>query len=273
MKSVMNRMKMYIFWKEAGFNKQAAYAHWRASSPDCYKERPGRLLDARTRAGDFWPKAIPGRPFKVPQELAAEAAAVFAHGWKPHGDKRRGYDSVLHAARKSPKFREVRAQAGCSDKTLMRAIRREHPRLKRKKVRVRWVLSQKEKKERKRVATLILRLGQGAINATFYIDEASYNFKGWDKYVWVDDDKGEQVVTSPLVTHGRGSKVQLTFAIVVNAVVGPVFFTWLSGTTGVGKKFKVRDGDSPTISGVARACPPASSAVVPRGAPCNQLWQ
>jgi hypothetical protein len=178
-----------------------------------------------------------GPPCRLSDRRVAECVTILLGGFKLAKGKRHYFHSIAQAVSKSKRLKEIMDGAGFkTPKLLLAALKRRVPGLHRRFVRYCFTYSSNNKLERMIYCQLMLWLPEHMMMQllfrVFWIDakklwvvpkgEAVYAPKGADLYV-----------EHPLARGGKGQPVCIHYYIAVNAVLGPVLFMPVTGTTGL----------------------------------------
>jgi hypothetical protein len=185
---------------------------------------------------------------QIPDAKAQRAATYLKTGhWmfipgttirKPQFEHRY-YTSVAMACRHCPELMAIRTKYGLSNRAFLRAMHRADPNLQRRTVRVRYSMTKKLKRERgERAEYLYSRCVQDPafLDRTYYIDECGIVIdnvlrKGAVVYCDAHDEGYKTVIHTEKVDNNKQVKLHILAA--VNAVHGPVYLEFTTGTTDI----------------------------------------
>lgn len=136
-KPIALRVEAATIWKAQNSGplwqrKQAAAAEFRRKFPGAVT-RPGdfcmRWGMRFNSQGSVYDGKRSGRPRKLTGEAAVEAAALLRAPESLRSYPQSGYSSMQDACMRCPRLEEIRLAAGCSYKTMWRAVKRADPQL------------------------------------------------------------------------------------------------------------------------------------------------
>lgn len=259
----LNRAHAFIqvCWAACKPDKRAARRMFREQWHGKKIERVDGLLRKWCERESVFPIPKPGRRPIIDDALAKAAAAIYVRGWADEYGTVRGFRNVEHALAKSESFTDLVGGIKCSPLTVLAAMKRVCPEVGRVRQRVKHVLSDKLKLERRRAAGVLLRMPLYVRKATEWMDEGGFGLHELSEMVWGDKTKGERLVTDNRAPRTKDDYTVLHYCVTVNWAVGPHTLTYLTGTKGMGEEtFKARGLGALTCA-ASRACGTRSSHV------------
>lgn len=228
------------------------------------QELAGSLKDAALyRATKRWGKKLhAGEPLtdsprahkapKMPKEVALRAAQYLKVGhWEfvpatKTSQSRfvhRYYNTMQQACQKCVELQAIRNQYGLSNQELLIAIRAADPQLRRRRVRMKYALSESEMRSRKEGARLLLgrcNRDSSFLDRVFFVDECAIVIdnvmnKGASVYVDAHDKGYLAVIHSERIP--KNKRVKFHFIAAVNAVYGAVYIDFTTGTTDILRQY------------------------------------
>jgi hypothetical protein len=195
-----------------------------------------------TSSISFAPK--PGRPKQLSDQQLRTVVGRITKG-KAVGGSRRPYSSYADAVKHDKVVRDIVLKASITVKTLRRRVATDAPgSVVRGTVYIRAVLGDAHKVARLEAAQRNLKRSMEYWKRVFWLDSAKMYLNLHTTYKGLLTGRATVNVISdsraPYTSNTKGKK--LKFYAVVNALVGPVAFIPVTGTTGHKKKYKVSCG-------------------------------
>lgn len=184
---------------------------------------------------------LAGRPPKLsPQHV--ETAYEGALAWRSHG-RTEPYASEAELATDCPEFKQVLDETGVNATTLIKRIRDVHPHFKRAKLHGETKLTAKHEEKRLAVCKVLLSLEVRLLLRVVFLDAKTIMLNDKDIYGWVDMSKEHSFIKSKPPRYDRHI-ISIKYYAAVNAVLGPVWICYYTGTSGIlathdGKDYKV----------------------------------
>lgn len=189
---------------------------------------------------------------KIPREVALKASQYLKVGhWEfvPATKTRqpqfvhRYYNTVQQACQLCPELQAIRNQYELSNKQFLAAMHAADPNLRRRKVRMKYALNEKEMFERKdRARVLLNRCNQDPtfLDRVFFVDECAIVIdnvmnKGAGVYLDAHDKGYLAVIHSERIP--KNKRVKFHFIAAVNAVHGAVYIEFTTGTTNILRQY------------------------------------
>lgn len=179
-----------------------------------------------------------GRTSIIPPEEAERAAHLFWGGYMAEGQHvyatsiKDGLDNI-------PDLEALRQRWGVTPSTLLRAMKEAEPHLKKRHEERRIQYTPEEKRARLHRAIELRRGARSRLQKIFWIDESHVYIvpKGYTVYA---PPEASLVIEDERLVRDFRKVVKLRFYCVVNAVKGPVYMRFTTGTTGLKTAYKVR---------------------------------
>lgn len=245
MKIMLEQLMTYAPSPSVAFKQMAAEFERVCEGHDV--KRPRRMLEnlyARVKETGTWAdRPRSGRPQQLTEDQVSLCIVVFKRGVGNRRDQNwYGYTSIEHAALLSPLIQRVLDASGVSVDTLWTrmcaAQMREHGKPFRKiNIKVRPALRDDVKAERLEIARLWCRWELDDFKDIFWIDEKTEYVKNISYACYADDGEDSYMVESH---SSLGTCKKLKYIACVNAVLGPVYFKLISGTSDFDSGFAVR---------------------------------
>lgn len=212
------------------------------------------------RTGNVEEEHKSGRPYKVPDAVALEAAQLLAEGtWfsfikkKQRWWEKRGFSTIRDAVRELQRLQEIKQQYGVDDDGLLRAMQRVAPRLKRKTIFFKrkftdeelvarmqlaaWLVQSLPADEAQRVAWLgrLVFIDEGGVSLADYKKES---VKAW----CMDHDPNiHSMVHAPWMKGQKECKVHFIIAVTSHHKFatrnGLVHWEFTTGTTDIRRRW------------------------------------
>jgi hypothetical protein len=190
-----------------------------------------------------------GRTSTIPTEEAERAAWLFWGGYVSEGEH--VYcTSIEDGLENIPALEALRQEWDVSPATMLRHMKEAEPRLKKRREELRRKYTREEKLARLRRAIELRRGFRGRLHRIFWIDESHLYVVPTGQSVYAPPDACLVIEDERLVSDIM-KVIKLRFYCVVNAVFGPVYMKFVTGTTGLKTGFQV---------GAAAICVNACSA-------------
>lgn len=192
----------------------------------------------------------PGRPPKVPHDVALQASTIFKQGKVvkayPHADAERMVDmhvwwtSIDIACQENAALRDLCTLYNITPRRLLKYMRKADPNLVRRRIDVKLDLTKEQRDARKAAAVKLWQRYQNdpdMLNRIYFIDECKFwmsDLAGGAVKVYCDahDEDVRAVLPCKWMRKGKGNeKVKLHFVCAVNAVHGAVYCRFVTGTT------------------------------------------
>ena len=198
-----------------------------------------RMLE-RQSLGDA---ARPGAARQLSEENVDKAIELFLAGNGNEGDEWWGYTSIGHAVADNEEIAAILVEDGVSVQTLwrrmqMRSIETEGKPLKKINIKLKPVLKEDVKQERVDAANLWLEWGLEKLKNVVWIDEKQEYLSPGGTYRCYAPRKMKSFQRADL--NDFSSKDRIKYEAAVNARLGPIYLSFITGTTGMPKRFKVR---------------------------------
>jgi hypothetical protein len=205
--------------------------HWEKHPSGSLADRPGK-----------------GRWSKLTPEAADRAAEILEEGYEGEAEEQEGYTNVQDAYERSPELAAICHAAKVKPATLWKRLRKSHG-LRFVHSPAKRVLTPEQRRERLRVVQLLLSMPRDKLMdyllRTFWIDSKKYRVVAGPR-----KEIGRRGRPVRVRSHVRGGMLNakdrqvINYYAVVNALVGPVLFVEVTGTTGLGwaKPYKVSRG-------------------------------
>lgn len=190
-------------------------------------------------------------PRKVSDAVAKKCAETIKQGYfqkrkcpGPQGDVvevHLYWTSIKAACAQSPYLKQVCQTYGVSPAALLKRMREVDPKLKWKRLTYKNDLTDEQKQRRKEVAGVLLRnvsLIPDFLKRIFFIDECSIWLTASNVNVHVYADAHDRDVSAVMHMPGLkvGAKIKVKVFAVVNALMGPFFIDFTTGTTGLKRR-------------------------------------
>jgi len=185
-----------------------------------------------------------GRVSKISDEEADQCIKIMRDGFKTADGRQWRFASIADALARSKVLRGHANHAKLSPRGFWRRLKRRDPKLTYKSIRLRRLLTREQKRRRRAFAQYMLDLAPTALRdgllRTFFVDAKTMHFNVRSgKFI---SFKGlNETLASPNVYWKSQDVITIKYYAAVNAFVGPVMYTEVTGTTGLkGRRFKVR---------------------------------
>jgi hypothetical protein len=200
------------------------------------------LIEKLIERGNVADRARAGPPLKLDEGKVEECIKLFKQGAVTEDGSWYGYTSIEHAVTECQGIREIVSKSGVALETLWRRMKATQVRLHGRSfnkitIHVRPPLTDEVKAERLRIAAEWAEYQQDDLERFFWIDEKQLYVHNTCYKCYADDDARSRIVESHQVL---GKKKKLKYIACVNAIVGPVYMGFLSGTSDYESGFKVR---------------------------------
>lgn len=187
-----------------------------------------------------------GRRPTLSEDLARACALALCSGYivlerQEAGAKRRFVErqkyfrSVAEAVRMSPLLKSVCEEYGIVPCTLLRNLQRWCPGLRKRHLHPRKALSQQNMDERVEFCEKLMGKPRPALmkylSRVFWIDSKTFYIEPEGRMVWAPADANMTVVDERMPKSRREEK-KIHYYAVVNALLGPVYIEYCTGTTG-----------------------------------------
>jgi hypothetical protein len=171
-----------------------------------------------------------------------ECIKLFKQGVRSEDGSWYGYTSIEHAMTECQGIREIVCESDVALETLWKRMKATQVRLhgrsfKQITIHVRPPLSDEVKADRLRIAAEWAEYQLDDLERFFWIDEKQLYVHNSCYKCYAGDDAMSFIVESHQVL---GKKKKLKYIACVNAIVGPVYMGFLSGTSDYDSGFKVR---------------------------------
>ena len=175
-------------------------------------------------------EAHAGRPAQLSSWHVTEAynAAV---AWKDQG-RNRPYESADQLAELCPGFRQVLGETGVAASTLIKRIQQLYPHFHRARLKARHVLTAHEMAARVSICKQLVSLERQVLLRVVFLDMKTIFMSEDHAYGWLDTSKSaEYGASKPL--RDQGQVLRLKYYGACNAILGPCFIQFVTGTTGI----------------------------------------
>ena len=192
--------------------------------------------------GSVLPTPPPGRRSRMDEELAHECCGLIERGYINENHEHRYFTSMRHALLLCPRLKQILGGTRLTQQQMLRRIKAACPELTRRTLRFVRVLSPATKRERAAYAARMLRMVATTPNGPDATELRRY----LARFMWIDS-KIVYVVPKDCLVYAPAdadlyiedhrlprSKTQIrkiNYYVVVNAVLGPVYFKVVTGTT------------------------------------------
>lgn len=171
-----------------------------------------------------------GRPAQITSGHVAKAYDA-ALAWKNQG-RDRPYASTDELADLCPGFRQVLKETNAAASTLIKRMQQLHPHFHRAKLKARHMLTAHEMAERVSICKQLVSLERQMLLRVVFLDMKTIWMWEHSAYGWIDTSvRAEFGATKPL--RDQGQVIRLKYYGAVNAVLGPFFIQFMTGTTGI----------------------------------------
>lgn len=256
--SVKARILAVICWILSGQSLPGALKHWKG----LYKPAIHGPVSAVRALITYWgprfmetgsienkPRAK--NPRKVSDAVAKKCAETIKQGYYqmrqrpgPQADVVQVHlywTSIKAACAESPYLRNVCQTHGVSPAGLLKRMRQVDPKLKWKRLTYKNDLTDAQKQRRQEVAGVLLRNVSTCphyLKRIFFIDECSIWLTASNVNVHVYADAHDKNVSAVMHIPGltAGAKIKVKVFAVVNALMGPFFIDFTTGTTGLRRR-------------------------------------
>lgn len=256
---LLARILAVVCWFQAGKVIGDAIALWHelhdpnkhAAVSNLYSYIP-RQVERFLESGCIFDRSHQPATKLVPDDVAREASAQLKRGYfsmrKLPGKKTRReqvhlyYSSIKQACAHNSYLRDVTRNYSVTPEHLLERMHQVDPKLKWRALDYKMELSTQQKQERMKIAGQLLRqhrLDPDFLKSIFWIDEVSIWLvpKDIKVHVYADaHDKGvHAVLTSKHIK--SGARIKVRALCVVNALYGPCFCEFTTGTTDIRRMF------------------------------------
>lgn len=171
-----------------------------------------------------------GRKEKL-TEAQVEEVCQAVIGWKKAG-RQLPYETYEDAAENCETFKRVLAESGAALGTLVNRIKAKHPKFGRYQLTVRWKLSARNKTDRVSKCEKLLAEYREQLHKVVHLDAKTVLM--YEKVIHGLIDLSEPYSVCRFAPAKRGGKIiRVKYYAAVNAVLGPVFMMFYTGTTGM----------------------------------------
>lgn len=185
----------------------------------------------------------PGRPTKLPDEVAERAVEVVWRGYVS-GGQRRYYRSIQQAVGANTELKAILKEHKISAVTLLRRMQAVEPKCRRRLHVVKRLLTAENKQQRQAACQKLLLWPLDQLQRTFWLDAATIIIAPKGMKVFAPPGAHLVLTDDRLPTHS--SQVQkLRFYVCINAILGPVALKFITGTSDAGTEW--------LVSGLGRA--------------------
>lgn len=183
-----------------------------------------------------------GRPASISEEMVEQCVQLFKQGVNPGTDQWYGYSSIEHALMENTQMHTILRNSGVTLDTLWRRMKATQHRLHGKgfnkiTIHVRPQLSEEVKEERLKKAEEWSCYTLEELSRVFWIDEKQLFVQNGQYKCYAMEGMKSKIVES---SQGLSKGKKLKYIACVNAVLGPVYIAFLSGTSDFTSGFKVR---------------------------------
>lgn len=198
-----------------------------------------REFEAR---GSVLPKPPPGRRSRMDEELAHECWGLIERGYKTEQGEQRYFRSMRHALVLCPRLRQIMGDTHVTQQQMLRRIKAACPELTRRTLRFVRLLAPATKQQRKTYCAQMLSMVANTPNGP----DATQLRRYLARFMWIDSKVVYVVPRDCLVYAPRNADLyiedhrlprsksqikKINYYVVVNALLGPVYFKVVTGTT------------------------------------------
>lgn len=213
----------------------------------CVREFIERTVDGFLKTGSAHAN-YKGREPKLPDDVARQCVIELLSGYwvirrgeeaVPGGRQRvepvqRYYTSIADAARRSSLIRSVLEEYEITQGTLLRALQRVAPGLRKRHLNPKKCLSRMNRDERVEFCEKLLQMRRPSLMRflarCFWIDAKTFYIEPSGRMVYAPEDANLTVEDARMPTTRREVK-KVHYYAVVNALLGPVYIEYCTGTT------------------------------------------
>ena len=194
--------------------------------------------------GNVHDKPPPGRPPHMDLDQAWECCYLIQAGYKLQTGEQRYFRSIRHAVSQCPRLKEILGSKHMSQQGALRSIKKICPELARRTLRFVRLLAPATKQARAAYAAHMLSM----VTVTPDGVDATQLQRYLARFMWIDSKTvyvvpKDHLVYAPLnadmyiedarLPRSRSQINKKNYYVVVNAVLGPVYFKVVTGTTGI----------------------------------------
>jgi hypothetical protein len=212
-----------------------AVLRFKVDNPEYEGKNPSRFIhdcvaDLEER-GCLHPRSGPGREPVIPDDVAKKALARLWEGFEAENGEQRYFTGIKQAVKLAPVLYQIMHEHGVKDPyTLLRAMQRVEPDLRRERLRVKFQHSPALRAERRQAAITLKSWPVEQLLRVFWIDATTIYLLPEDMMVYAPPGSA-LVLHDPRIPGHNNSMRKLKFYICVNAVLGPVAIKFVTGTT------------------------------------------
>lgn len=187
-----------------------------------------------------------GRQHRMPLEIARECVTVLLAGYQEVVQVQAGgmcreevrqkyFRSIGDAVNRSPFLRQKMKEYDITPGTLLRTLQHAAPGLRKRHLNPRRALSPANMASRVEVCRKLLGMGERELlrqlSRMFWIDSKTFYIEPEGLAVWAPADANMAVVDQRM-PHSLRERKKIVYYAVVNALLGPVYIEYMTGTTG-----------------------------------------
>lgn len=207
-----------------------------------------RWVERFEQTGTVLP-AAPLTHYKMPTSVAEQCLEILWAGCTYEVEeggarvqRHRPFNSIRDAVRNSPALQQALRECGnMSECTLLRALKRVFPGLRRCHLTKKFVHPPHIKAARVQACRKFLAMSPQALHklllSTFWIDSKTFYITPSGEWVYLPPGS-DLTVADPRLPLSRYHLKKVCYYAVVNAVLGPVYFQYVSGTTDFARDLK-----------------------------------
>lgn len=200
-----------------------------------------REFEAR---GFVQPKPPPGRRSRMDEELATECCGLIENGYATPQGEHRYFRSMRHALQMCPRLREIMGNTRLKQQQMLRRIKAACPELCRRTLRFVRLLGPGTKRQRADYAVRMLQMVAATPDGPDYTELRKF----LARFMWIDSKvvyvvprdclvyappNADLYIQDDRLPRSRSQIRKINYYVVVNALLGPVHFKVVTGTTNI----------------------------------------
>lgn len=192
--------------------------------------------------GSVLPKPAPGRRSRMDEELAHECFGLIERGYETAQHEQRYFRSMRHALQMCPRLKQILGDTHLTQQQMLRRIKAACPELARRTLRFVRLLGADTKRQRNAYAARMLQMVVSTPNGP----NATALRRYLARFMWIDSKvvyvvprdclvyapaNADLYIEDHRLPRSKSQIRKINYYAVVNAVLGPVYFKVVTGTT------------------------------------------